>query len=192
MSKVKIKVVVDTADTDQVEALASFLRAVGGHSTEGPKKIKETPVHDAEIVEAKEKGPGAKATKGIPVDEWTDEYMKDHKTADELKDACAELNIDYDSEGSMNTNAKLRRLILQHFKEIAKNTPLTQKPPEKTPAAAENSGGPTIDDVRKLVQENAGAHRDAMKAKLEELGAKNVTTLDPSKFQEFIDYVKGL
>lgn len=126
MSKVKIKVVVDTADTDQVEALASFLRAVGGHSTEGPKKIKETPVHDAEIVEAKEKGPGAKATKGIPVDEWTDEYMKDHKTADELKDACAELNIDYDSEGGMNTNAKLRRLILQHFKEIAKNTPLTQ------------------------------------------------------------------
>ena len=50
----------------------------------------------------------------------------------------------------------------------------------------------TIDDVRKVVASKAAAHRDEVKAKLTELGAKNVTTLDPSKYQELVDYLNTL
>ena len=50
----------------------------------------------------------------------------------------------------------------------------------------------TIDDVRKVVAYKAAAHRDEVKAKLTELGAKNVTTLDPDKYQELVDYLNTL
>ena len=50
----------------------------------------------------------------------------------------------------------------------------------------------TIDDVRKVVASKAAAHRDEVKAKLTELGAKNVTTLDPGKYQELVNYLNTL
>ena len=50
----------------------------------------------------------------------------------------------------------------------------------------------TIDDVRKVVASKAAAHRDEVKAKLTELGAKNVTTLDPGKYQALVDYINTL
>ena len=50
----------------------------------------------------------------------------------------------------------------------------------------------TIDDVRKVVASKAAAHRNEVKAKLTELGAKNVTTLDPSKYQALVDYLNTL
>ena len=50
----------------------------------------------------------------------------------------------------------------------------------------------SIDDVRKVVASKAAAHRNEVKAKLTELGAKNVTTLDPSKYQELVDYLNTL
>ena len=50
----------------------------------------------------------------------------------------------------------------------------------------------TIDDVRKVVASKAAAHRDEVKAKLTELGAKNVTTLDPGKYQALVDYLNTL
>ena len=62
------------------------------------------------------------------------------------------------------------------------------------PAAPAAPAAPTltIDDVRKVVVSKAAAHRDEVKAKLTELGAKNVTTLDPSKYQELVDYLNTL
>ena len=50
----------------------------------------------------------------------------------------------------------------------------------------------TIDDVRKVVASKAAAHRNEVKAKLTELGAKNVTTLDPGKYQALVDYLNTL
>ena len=66
---------------------------------------------------------------------------------------------------------------------------------EKTaPAAPAAPAAPTltIDDVRKVVASKAAAHRDEVKAKLTELGAKNVTTLDPGKYQALVDYLNTL
>ena len=62
------------------------------------------------------------------------------------------------------------------------------------PAAPAAPAAPTlsIDDVRKVVASKAAAHRAEVKEKLTELGAKNVTTLDPSKYQELVDYLNTL
>ena len=62
------------------------------------------------------------------------------------------------------------------------------------PAAPAAPAAPTltIDDVRKVVASKAAAHRDEVKAKLTELGAKNVTTLDPGKYQALVDYLNTL
>ena len=62
------------------------------------------------------------------------------------------------------------------------------------PAAPAAPAAPTlsIDDVRKVVASKAAAHRKEVKAKLTELGAENVTTLDPGKYQELVDYLNTL
>lgn len=65
-------------------------------------------------------------------------------------------------------------------------------PTATTAPAAPAAPTLTIDDVRKVVASKAAAHRDEVKAKLTELGAKNVTTLDPGKYQELVDYLNTL
>ena len=69
-------------------------------------------------------------------------------------------------------------------------TPKTEKPaPAPVPAAKAEL---TINDVRSIVASKAATHRNEIKSKLVELGAQNVTTLDPSNYQVFVDYLKSL
>jgi hypothetical protein len=58
--------------------------------------------------------------------------------------------------------------------------------------ATPKSEGPSIDGVREALALKVENHRDSIRAKLTELGAKNVTTLDPDKYGEFMDYLNGL
>ena len=66
--------------------------------------------------------------------------------------------------------------------------PKTEKPAPAPTAKAEL----TINDVRSIVASKAATHRNEIKSKLVELGAQNVTTLDPSNYQVFVDYLKSL
>ena len=82
----------------------------------------------------------------------------------------------------------------------------TKAPTEKKPAkpveetkAAEAPAAPVesqpkidIEDVRKALAEKVNDHRDAIKQKLTELGAPNVTKLDPAKYAEMYDFLKAL
>lgn len=49
-----------------------------------------------------------------------------------------------------------------------------------------------INDVREVVAKKAAAHRTEMKAKLKQLGADNVTKLDPAKYGEFLTFLNSL
>ena len=49
-----------------------------------------------------------------------------------------------------------------------------------------------IETVRAEQAKKVGEHREAIKAKLTELGTPNLTNLDPGKYQEYIDYLKAL
>ena len=70
---------------------------------------------------------------------------------------------------------------------------------EEKPAVEEKAEEPTnketeikISDLRTLLSKKVDEHRDDIKAKLTELGAKNVTTLDDAKYEEFYTFLKGL
>ena len=51
---------------------------------------------------------------------------------------------------------------------------------------------PTLMQIRSLVAQKAGDHKDAIKAKLVELGAQNVSTLDAKHFQTIFDFLTEL
>lgn len=73
--------------------------------------------------------------------------------------------------------------------------PKTEKPATVAAPAAQVSAAKTeltINDVRSVVASKAATHRNEIKSKLAELGAQNVTTLDPSNYQVFVDYLNSL
>ena len=51
---------------------------------------------------------------------------------------------------------------------------------------------PTLMQIRSLVAQKAADHKDAIKAKLVELGAQNVSTLDAKHFQTIFDFLTEL
>lgn len=65
---------------------------------------------------------------------------------------------------------------------------------EETPstAAQDAASGKTLPDVRKALGEKIEDHRAAIKAKLAEFEAKNVSTLDPSHFDEMFEFLQSL
>lgn len=73
--------------------------------------------------------------------------------------------------------------------EVAEEKPAAEEKVEET---ASNTPEIKISDLRTLLSKKVDEHRDDIKAKLTELGAKNVTTLDEAKYEEFYDFLKGL
>jgi chromatin remodeling complex protein RSC6 len=63
--------------------------------------------------------------------------------------------------------------------------------PKKETHKKEESGI-KIEDVRALLAKKVNDNRAEIKAKLTELGANNVTSLDSSKYQEFTDFLNEL
>lgn len=72
--------------------------------------------------------------------------------------------------------------------EEAKAAEAPAAPVEPQPAVCKID----IEDVRKALAEKVNDHRDAIKQKLTELGAPNVTKLDPAKYAEMYDFLKAL
>ena len=56
----------------------------------------------------------------------------------------------------------------------------------------ETVSAPTLMQIRSLVAQKAADHKDAIKAKLVELGAQNVSTLDAKHFQTIFDFLTAL
>ena len=62
--------------------------------------------------------------------------------------------------------------------------------PKTEEAPAEE--GIKLDDLRASLSLKVKSHRDEIKAKLTELGASNLTTLDAGKYADMNDFLKGL
>lgn len=61
------------------------------------------------------------------------------------------------------------------------------------PTVAQNAEAEvTIEMVRKVVAAKSGTHKEELRAKLTECGAKNVSTLEPAKYKEFYEFAKAL
>lgn len=59
-------------------------------------------------------------------------------------------------------------------------------------APADEAKTYTIEEVREKLKEKVSEHRGEIKAKLGELGAPNVSNLDPEKYTEFMDFLNSL
>lgn len=208
MSKIKIEAEINVADVSHVEALNVFLKAIGGHY----EAKEQAPVKTMQVVDAQEVDPPnqdeqaatEKPELGDP-STWSDTDMKTIEVKD-LKKVCNDLGIDFEAVDGMNTNAKLRRLILQHFQDAGSSTEVTKEAgaPKETPSdaggpaegtnapAGEAKTGPTRDDVRIAIRPAMADHREVLKEKLSELGANNVSSLKEEHFQEMLDFIDTL
>lgn len=88
-------------------------------------------------------------------------------------------------------------------KEVAKTAPAAKaEAPKKEEAAQETESDDltgdgegreiTTDMIREMLTKKVKAHREAMKAKLAELGAPNVVKLAPENYEEFYSFMEGL
>jgi len=63
-----------------------------------------------------------------------------------------------------------------------------KKEKEKEPEVEEI----TVKDIRALLSKKVEDHREEIKEKLTELGAKNVSSLDEENYEEFVDFLNDL
>lgn len=74
--------------------------------------------------------------------------------------------------------------------------PKKTEEPEPMPMDANSSLGSdpavSIQDIRTLLASNVDNHRETIRAKLTELGAKNVTGLDVRNYDAFYEFLKDL
>ena len=121
-----------------------------------------------------------------------------HLTAEYLK-GLANLSMDKGQEqiadkpkkqtASKPKSEKVDETIQPEIKEVAEEKPAVEEKAEET---TNKESEIKISDLRTLLSKKVDEHRDDIKAKLTELGAKNVTTLDESKYEEFFNFLKGL
>lgn len=86
--------------------------------------------------------------------------------------------------------------------DVKKSAPVQTPAPEKTgepeplPMDANSSLGSapavSIQDIRTLLASKVDNNREAIRAKLTELGAKNVTGLDARNYDSFYEFLKDL
>lgn len=82
--------------------------------------------------------------------------------------------------------------------DVKKPAPAPEKTeePEPMPMDANSSLGSdpavSIQDIRILLASKVDNHREAIRAKLTELGAKNVTGLDARNYDAFYEFLKDL
>jgi hypothetical protein len=64
--------------------------------------------------------------------------------------------------------------------------------PATTTAPAATAATIGIEQVREVLKNKVNTHREAIKAKLDELGAPSVTKLDPSLYTELYNFLQSL
>ena len=103
-----------------------------------------------------------------------------------------EIKITINTQDSDQITAlnELFRAIGGNTKPVAKVE--TPKPVAKVETPKPEEKGIKIEDVRALTAKNVGTFRREIKAKLTELGAPNVTSLDENLYGTFMDFLNNL
>lgn len=119
-------------------------------------------------------------------------------------------NIDIDNEQqlksfnafvqSLKANGGASPMIEAPVKDIRAKTEVVAQPEATTQQATTTPASPIVehtavkklDAIRKLISQKAGAHREAMKAKLLELGAPTATDLPVDKYDIFHTFLESL
>lgn len=75
-----------------------------------------------------------------------------------------------------------------------KAAPEKKEEPKEEVAEVEESEGANIslDELRQALSSKVKTHKEELRAKMRELGAKNISTLEESKYDEFYSFIKTL
>ena len=96
----------------------------------------------------------------------------------------------------ISTEAQIESDALNEAAEAAEKKAAEKKAAEKKAEPSKKNQEPektiSIEDVRAALTKKVNDHREAIRSKLESFGAKSVTTLDPSKYQEMHDFLISL
>lgn len=102
------------------------------------------------------------------------------------------LNALFDLMGNNEKKSETKTKTATKAEKGVRETKAKEKATTGADKPTTNKAAITINDIRSLVSQKAATHRQELKAKLTELGAKNVTTLDKAKYTEFAEYLKAL
>ena len=80
--------------------------------------------------------------------------------------------------------------VIGGIKPTSKKTAKSEK--ENLKPEKEDDNVITIEEIRAVLTTKVDNYRSDIKAKLVELGAGNVSTLDKSKYAEFLEFLNGL
>ena len=160
---IKVEILIDTTNPEQLAALSTLMTKVGEQASKTADAISEL-------------------------------REKFSSLADNLKERIAKID-----DASKPAQAKKRNT------KPAEPAPAPEAPAEEETKPAEEEtkpGAPAespaekkeykIEEVREKLKEKVNDHREAIKAKLTELGAPNVSSLDPDNYADFMDFLNGL
>jgi len=107
-----------------------------------------------------------------------------------------ELNLSQDSKNFIAQLFAGRPVAAAPVAPAKPTAPVAPAAPAKPAApaapAAPVAPGITIEQVRKALADKVSSHREAIKEKLNSLGAPSVTKLDPSKYAEMYAFLTAL
>lgn len=178
--EVKVKVQIELSDATQ----AFLVSLLSGRVINKPEADKQAPAAPAAAPEEENE-------EAAPSDEDILSMSEEELMNVSVKDLTAVLKrngVDPSKTEGKNTNAKLRKMILALGEQ--------EEEPEEEPAAAPapKASKPKLDItvIRTLMASKVNDYRSEIKAKLTELGATNVSTLEESDYKDFYTFLQEL
>lgn len=174
---VKIKLKIDPAKPEQVDALNLLLLAIGMQAeAKYPKPIG----HSIGFEQGKD---GIKVTTQLAdIEEAQNRFVHDMvETAKEAEQPKV--------RKVKETFIPKEKSELNIFEQA-----VTEEPNLDHPMETKDDTGPTatLEQIREVLGKKVTEHRDAIKAKLTEFGAKNVSVLDTAKYSQFFNFLTEL
>lgn len=208
MSKIQVNLEFDPiSDAGSAAAIIAFFQTLRGASTPlvalSEKSLTEVEIE--KIADTMCSGVKAVETHNAPVSkdydngyQYSEEELINMK---EINSLAESMGINLSEYPGKNTNKKVRDLILASYagdlKEDTVSNDVTEDQTENNVTVTDTTEPVkdtklSLEEVRAVLTKKTDAHREAIKAKLTALGAKNLTTLDAKHYEEVYEFLTAL
>lgn len=185
MSRVHMSLDIDVENEGQLAAVSKFFSELAKVAPQATEK------RFSDISNAKDKSRGLitpKAQKMISEISVVEEEEPGKPSASEkTKEEPSKTSASSKKRSSKSASKKTS----EESKKTSEGSKKTSSE-ESKPKSSESPSELTRNDLRELLDEKVDDHRAAIKAKLTELKAKNISTLDEAHFRAMYDFMNGL
>lgn len=186
--EVKVKVQIELSDATQ----AFLVGLLSGRVIKDPAPAAKPTLVPAPAAPAE---PEEENGTAAPSDEEILSMSEEELMSVSVKDLTAVLKrngVDPSKTEGKNTNAKLRKMVLALGEQEEKPEEEPEEEPAAAPAPSSSKIKLDITVIRTLMASKVNDYRSEIKAKLTELGATNVSTLEESDYKEFYTFLQEL